>query len=1693
MNEKDARAGRTIMSGELDTINEYEGMKPHVSPQTKDVIDDIIEEEKEHVGEAAKVIDANDPTAKKQMLNGVNEASQHIEESAKQMHFSTYNGTMTEKEPEVKSVEEYDNRRWSNMSDEQKKKTNPERYERERTQSKKASISFRDVFAQKRGEVIAKANGIVKSDEGRYGINDEGEEYSKEETYALPGSEQDAPEFPDDDDVDTSKARHNTDRSHKRGQSTRANPASKKEADKKKAEEGDIGLSKDPRLYSTGADIQNKRGEEEYKEGMHKLTPRGDVKGMDKRKNRIDYSTREKNDAGRTQEEEKASNLNAKGLLKEKELALKEQKQNPSVSSQTPEYQRVVGEGMDLDAKYEENGSKIAQIEMMLDDPSLSPEKAQELSVQLQILSKENEGIIQQKMQNIKARDTVISRNGMNINPDTTARLQAALDGMTPQERVALLRQLKGMKERGMFENGTWRRKRASASNPQTSPEHIEKKKSFGAESKARLNKENTDKASPRLKYATGVHRDPFKGYFNTMDPAFKQRFDPRNSRMQTSGDLYVTDNPLGETSADYPLPFSMEAWRRYNSTGGRTYPQATLVPADFRSLGGSMPNKRYTNRGIGGGSHQVVRQRVQAKDMHGTPIYDEVRTPILELDENGSPIPINIDGETVWKPKLDAKGNIMYRTERKPRMIDVGDLYMTQRGKDLSYLQSIIGRLDNKWDPKTKQYVPLGMESRLDKYGNIPDAFFNWFLDPEGKPDQSKLNADTIMERFREFGYTGNDNRWNPDISADQDKFYQDEAYRQLVDEGVIGPDMKEPGEKDRLIQERADMIRAEDEKDNEQSQLEHAQIREDNYDFDQDLQDRAYAAASELYDQWLESFDDYDFGDGGVILYDDRFPEGQRVVPYDTIDAWIESNRMALIEQYRKDHVRDATAEEKDALNRARRSGSLNRAVSEYYLNRWKEEHPDASLEDIADIGERIQLAIEQMPFEQKESTMEGIRNKDEAAIRNGEASNPLYMHPDDIYHHSRAHEEDLERLKEKLNEAYKGAAGDILYINGWRDLDKATDQAFSDTNTKFGNIVQDLKEGKIRLEPGKGGRYNFVHSDLVSMPKEGRTEKDIQRQSRAISVMDALRRALEYMGSSPEHYIDSSYRNYAGYPSYLVNSPETALAYDLKRVIQEAREEELYDTASRMGYSPSQLRVLMEEAGAATRRQNRAGNDLSKISDKDIRAGIQYLLSKQGASEFGGDIDNDIRAEYSHLMDNTDDNIYRTDAVNKVLGDIRNGVMSGRYMEQLGADSRDYKQLEKFINNMDYDAQSKYLNNVYTGKLRRGLYLSPDVELGLQRLLRQYTDKNRKKFVEDSLFDKFRDRIRSHQSFSSALDAQNANVDNVPPEVPKMPDKTAEAERIIASLAKPRTAEERALRTQMDLQAKLLRKYGYKDEDIHNKLVESLIRGKLKRFDKEPVFGKPKTGTVSSDLPVETKPKLSESEVAAREEGFVDGRRNSAGGTKGLSERDDDKISFEGMTLEDVEQKYNEALDYIAQASSNGTPKLITDPRMLTEDQKNNNQVRFVTGANGDDPRLKQAWDFISAVDAERSKTPDPDKGANAAQIFWSRRGTDAMIDQANKDKAAGVTHIGTPPNKDTILSQKKKGNSIDRFDTTGKPNSHGNDKDKPLTWDKPLRSKPSAASEDKDEHKEASASFRDIFAERRSKVLKKYHGI
>lgn len=193
MTEKDARIARTVMVDELNTINKYEAMAENAdSEEVRDVVKDIAREEKVHTGEGAALLDKADPEAKPAMLEGVKEVRSFKESD--QTYFSPYTGKLQAKPPKVGDAGEPHHTRWEDMSDEQKKRTDPERYERERRKHMKKSVgpTFAEMFADERGRVLAKTGmmtdealeGFRKSMFEKAGYDWETYEYDDGETEA---------------------------------------------------------------------------------------------------------------------------------------------------------------------------------------------------------------------------------------------------------------------------------------------------------------------------------------------------------------------------------------------------------------------------------------------------------------------------------------------------------------------------------------------------------------------------------------------------------------------------------------------------------------------------------------------------------------------------------------------------------------------------------------------------------------------------------------------------------------------------------------------------------------------------------------------------------------------------------------------------------------------------------------------------------------------------------------------------------------------------------------------------------------------------------------------------------------------------------------------------------------------------------------------------------------------------------------------------------------------------------------------------------------------------------------------------------------------------------------------------------------------------------------------------------------------
>ena len=1183
MNEKDARAGRTVMGDELDTINRYEALAHTTSPETKDVIDDIIEEEKEHVGEAAKIIDAADPTAKKQMLAGVKEASVHIQESAKQMRFSPYNGTMTEKEPQVKSVEEYDNSRKASLTSEQRKKNTDTAKDIDRknltdkayedkwheTKSGKTLKSFREVFGERREGVIAKANGrhiekkVSEKERPRFTDEETGEEVEIEQ--ALPGSEEQGQEFIDDrPDLG----------GHIRGLGTKANPKRKKEADKVK--------NKTPAEPKTPE-------------------PQGP----------IDYSTRPQvNDFG-----------------------------------QTPR--------------------QVAHIEHRMDD----------------------------RLRDAKAASTPGQK-----------RLLAILSRLPPEKRTELVAKLKSPRKLTTFGNDPTKK---STMDGQTSASHIAKARNPSARARLEQQKMNNKKASPRLSYNLGIRHDPFKGYFNTQDPAFRRRFTPEYAQMHPSGTLYVTRDPT---------EFSMEEYNRYNTMGGRGRRLPTgkfLAPEeDYRSLGGTP-----------GSTQQITPMRVQEKDMFGKPVFYETRTPKL-TDE----AVMLDDGSVAFLPQFDAEGRMVYEVKRRPKYRTIGNTILTQKGKDMSALQRYTGRLDTKWDRKTKQWVPIGL--RLDEKGQIPDEVFEGIYDENGNVD-----PDLAMDNLRRLGYRGNDNRWAPDTSKEVEKFYKKLAYQKLVEDGTINIDNPSHTEEvGRVIDDLAKKLREEDIQRGIDRDAEAKERRKRFFDADQRLQDEASDAANEILDEWIEQ-------NGGDYEFDDETDEivlanGKRV-PMERIEAWVDANTQALIEEYRTENVRQTTDKEKADIEWGRRVVPLDRMTTEYYLqgevNRIrKEEGREPTPDEIEELGDKVRMLVEKVPYEKKKALVEHIRDKDWARVRETMRDMPLYMHPDDIYHQSRAHEEDLARMKADAEATGGRAQQDLYYVNTLRGINADTDKAIQG-DPRLKNLrlaIEDLKTGRIQLVRTANG---------MDLEYRG---NDPHRGDLGIQTIKAI--------------LDENNVSIDDYDGRFESDTRRDFIEDLKDYGKYLGKEYAYDTARQKGFTPKGFDYLKNMAGMAESRQNKGGNTLSSIKDQDIRDQIGYLLDMQGASAFGGDLDNDIRMSYADKKRKEDMPSVIEAVLPEALSKIRDNYAKRMYHKQFGYDNPNLKHMETVMG-MPEDEQIELLNRILGGRLySNDPHFSNDFLRMLQRHTQSMVDRHSREGLIDELVKEYGPKIKDYLAQSNALDA-------------------------------------------------------------------------------------------------------------------------------------------------------------------------------------------------------------------------------------------------------------------------------------------------------------------------------------------------
>lgn len=1405
MTEKDAQLGRTLMTDELDTINKYKRMADSAdNPHTKAVLNDVAEEEKVHVGEGANIVDRNDPSARKKMTEGYNEAT-HIEESSKQTHFSPYTGKLQTDKPKVRSAEDYG----AGLDGKEQKKKNTDKakeidkknltakqYEEKWHESKtgKKLASARELFAQKRAEVIRKANG-----DERYGIDDEGNEYEKE--YEL--------EMEDDDDRPMDKVNDAT---------KDLEEARNKGKGKKKTKIGGAGKNKD----TTGFEGVNRKGELEvpqgvseeekalvrgqkyderrenafqrldnpeierqYREGELKTVPREDVTNK-----RMEHRTKKV----RTDDLGRITALPRIDYSNVKERTVRD------LIARYPKDAQAIKEAVD-------NGDKEGAMELL--DVLLKKDK-NNLDEHVMTRREEKQALRGTPMTPKQERLENQAKNPFENAAEGSkeAQLRDLLARLSPEERQELLRRL-SVQAPGKRYGRYPLPKKKSASDTPVSEEHIEKKRSFGAESRKEVNNKNNKNASPRLSHSLGVYRDPFKGYFNTNDPAFRMRFDPRYSEMKPTAEL---DVPIGtdESGNPYlimtdPTEFSMANYNRYNTIGGRRKgPPGTITDEDYSTLGGTP-----------GSTQQVTARRVQARDMRGNPIWDEVREPVLTNET----VTLD-DGSTVFMPKLDANGDIVYRIRRKKRMVPAGNLIMTQRGKDLAYLQRYTGRLDTAWDEGSQQFLPVGIKA--DERGNIPKELFEGIWTEDGR-----IDPELAMERLRQLGYSGHDNRYvAPDISGDIDEFYRKAAYQYLVDQGRYGPDSKEGAPTDEEIAELAAQFRAQDEEAEAQRTQESKRRREDNYNADQALQDEAHNAAVDLYLEWLESAD-VDFAEDGSVVVHKVSPDGK---PFDVhlsteqLDAWVDANARAMVERYRKDKVRAATDEQKATVERARRGDDLTRQATEYYFNAALENlgHTPTP-EEREELGRRAREYAEDMPFEQKAQLIERIRDKDWANIRNTMNDLPKYMHPDDIYHYSRAHDEDLERMRADAEATGTRAKRDRFFIEKLREIQSLSEEMKqNDPDARTLQLaLDDIQAGRLQVYATENGPVIEYHGNDR---RRGAREKDL------IDFFFGKEGVLRLIGTSGD--------------------PTGDMLYLLRSVNRDWSNEYMYDAAEELGYAPEVFEGIVKEASAATSRQNKGGNDLSGPGYNEIASRLQSIVGNQkgsqGNSQFGA-LDEDIRQAYARGVEDDKNNMDAIveAALPKALKAIKNNLLSGRYADVL--DKNDMYFMNKLINEMDEPAQLDVLERLYRGAPGVGdPMFSPEMEKLLQRHIKNTVNTHMKEGRFEELFNEFEGPVTEYLTNSRYLDAAQAPGQpqaKVPEAEPKPTDDERLA-KVLEAVMNPKTPKERQLSDSWKAYGALLMKKGISQDDAIKMLSDALVAGNFEKLDMTKLFsGVPK----------------------------------------------------------------------------------------------------------------------------------------------------------------------------------------------------------------------------------------------------------
>lgn len=1397
---------------------------------------------------------------------------------------------------------------------------------------------------------------------------------------------------------------------HVRGKGSKANPEWKKKADK-------------------GKDAK----EDAKKPGKEERT--GRLK---------DYSTRQRDDFGRTEAQRKESDKRTDDLV----LSRGEERRAMRGEKPTPKKDLEERAAEQTSATNAANGKKI-------DLSKLSPEVLAQLK-----------------------RDGTNMGNGTWLSP-SNPKNKKRLKGKTgPQLDYSS----------------------KSASDAEASATHIEKKKNPSAEAKRERDKENNKKASPRQSYSLGVHHDPFKGYFNTSDPAFGLRFDPSYGAPRASGTLYVTRDP-----SEFPV----DEYDRYNKMGGqsRRLPKGRVTNENYTTLSGSIPGKRG-----GGGTQQVTPIRVQAKDMFGNPIYDERYRIRYAHDDNGMRIPLDMgDGTMVWMPQLDEQGNVMYDVVRVPRMVFTGmNTILTQRGKDMAYLQRYTGRLDTKWDRRTQQFVPIGIEP--DKDGNIPDALFEGITDENGR-----IDPDLAMARARELGYRGADNRWNPDLESEMGRVYRQAAYEQLVKEGVFGPDSKidvnSPDGK-AAIERRAVQIRAGHDKIVAEEDARKESARQERFKLNRELEEQAHVAAQDLYDEWFDSLDDVDVDEEGNILATKNGVTRKYTQEY--LDNWVDANEIAFAENFRINRVRAATEDEKAKVEYARRGAAIDEKVADAIAKdatyKYVAENGHApSSEELAQIRSNAEYLAHRMDATQKmrvaDKVDEAVRQKDWSHIISTLSDMPLYMHPDDIYHRSLAHDEDLKRMRTQAEKEGKQSHTDMVLINALDDIQELSE-----------NLLQEDETGRtIRLALDDLGQRRLIIRDGPDGPV---VDNGVPKSSGNTWQANLQWRRVEREKALIESFINSGVIPDA--------SSAASIEAGLRAANKTLSNEYLYDAAMQLGYSPEMFRYIkgyidpetgqkvQGAAGAAERRQVLGGNTLSKIKPREILNRLSSIIDTntvggQANGQFGP-LDEEIRQAAAGI-DEADRK--RTEEIVEnsfpaALRSIRSNLRSGRYAEKYGP--RDLYYLDKFVNGTSQQAQEDILWRLLMGKpLASDPHFTPDLAQLLQKHLLNNAEKHRKRGRLTELYETFADRMRDAIEASSYRDALQAGDHEERVEPVKTTEPSVE-ERLAAvkeKIKNPQTPEERNLRTLYNTRLKtLVRAYKVSPEEAERMLDEGLVKGNFEKIvlpnaggngkgrEKQPTSSSQTLEQgmhVSKPENVRTLDEFKSMPLSGGKDANPDSPYQPLKGDVPIHRLVDLYLNDNGRFSDDFLKWYS-AKDVTPterwETGEDGKLKLVVTP---------GSGKPFDMGDESNGFKLEDLQQYFTNRNFREKTNENLD---NPSEVTEGTNINDYGPINLAKDIRQYIQYYETQRNKDagikTVEPERPPKNTVVGGDSTGDEMT-ARFEDVPIEntgEDESKRPKKEPKMNGNDNVLGAtgkSASFHDIFMDKRSKVLKKYHGI